>query len=235
MQDLTVTLLGHGAVLLGYGFLILAYILLHKKARKTAPDYPILQISWWQSIVKYFCAALLAGAIAWIIGIAHLFARLTSSMKITCRTHISQLECFIAESDWESSTIALIQCGIAAIFIILLLTYAESRRTASPPERAYPLVLLIWSHGLLMISWFLCTPLRYSLVVFSLVGTEPWITASLIIAFIAILAYITGITLWIIAAVRVFFAWLRKEMNRSSGEEQGINRGGDFELHDMNP
>ena len=49
-------------------------------------------------------------------------------------------------------------------------------------------------------------------------------------AFASILAYIVGITLWIAAAVRVFFAWLRGEMG---GGEGRIHRGGGFVLQDM--
>ena len=234
MQDLTVALLSHGALLLGCGSAILAYILLRKKARESSPDCPILQIGWWRLVVKCFCAALLAGAIIWTISIAYLFALFTSFINKTCTTDIARKECNRAASDWENITATLIECGILAMIIILMSTYVEAKRTASPPERSYPLVLLIWSHSLLMIVWFLCTPIKYSLKVFSLVGTEPWLAASLIIAFIAILVYITGITLWVIAVVRVFFAWLRKRMDRSSGEEQGTDRGRDIELQDIN-
>lgn len=235
MQDLTITLLVLGALLLGYGSSILAYILLRKKARKTVPVSPILILSWWKSVVQYLCAALLAGAVGWLIGLAHLFARLTSAMNGICTTHLAPEDCSLAALEWQKCAVVLTSCGILDMILILMDTYAESKRTRAPPERSYPLALLAWSHGLLVTSWILCMPLKHSLRVFGLVGTGYWIPASLIIAPTAIVAYMTGIGLWLVAAVRVFFAWWRKEVVRSSGGERGINRGRDIELQDMNP
>ena len=235
MQDLKITLLVVGAVLLGYGSFILAYVLLRKKARKTVPDLPIRILPWWMTVVQCVCAALLAGAIGWLIGLAHLFARLTSAMNGICTTHFSPEDCSRAALDWQKCAFVLISCGVLEMVLILYLTYEESRRTHAPPERAYPLALLGWSHGLLVASWILCTPFKHPLRVFGVVGAESWITASMMVAPFAIMTYLTGISLWLFAVVRVFFAWQRKEIGRSSGGQRGINRGRDIELQDMDP
>ena len=234
MQDLAF-ILGHGALILGYCSSILAFFLLHNRARKSSPDCPMLQIHWWKLFVRYLCAALLVGAIGWIIGIAHLFAHLTSSLNGICTTHVTPEACTRAASNWQTITALLVENGILAMVVIAIVTYAEAKRTEAPPERSYPLVLLTWSHGLLVNSWLLCTPLQHSLKVFSLVGTNYWIAWSLIMALFSILAYIIGITLWILAVVRLYFAWLRTEMDRSSGEERGIDRGRDIVLSDLHP
>ena len=223
MQDLTATLLAHGALLLGYGSLTLAYFLLRKKARNTFPTRPILQLTWWKVVSISLCEALLAGGLAWIIGMAHLFARLTSSMSRICTSHMSHRECADAASRWDNLTILLFYISCLTMGAILTVARGELYRTDTSPEGRYPLVLLSCSHGFLVTSWLLCTPLKHSLELFGLVGQEQWVTASLFIALFAILAYIIGISLWIIAATRVHLAWLRsRQRDRSSREGRGV-------------
>ena len=235
MQDLKPTFLVLGALLLGYGSSILTYILLRKKALKTVPDLPILILSWWMTVVQFLCFALLAVAIAWLIGLAHLFARLTSLMNGICITHFAPEDCDFAALDWQKCVMVLTSAGVVDMILILWFTHKESKVTHAPPERTYPIAVLTWSHGMLVTSWILCTPLMHPLRVFGAVGPDSWIVTSMMIAPFAILAYVTGISLWLAAVVRVFFAWQRTEIGRSSGGQRGVNRGRDFELQDMDP
>ena len=235
MQDLTVTLLAYGALFLAYGAAIIAYSLLRKRAYRTISIHPILRLSWWKTIVQCLCAALHAGALAWLIALAHFFAHLTSAMNGTCTTHFKPEECRDAADAWKESYIALILFGVAALCITFCGIFVESQRTAPPPERLYSLGFLTWSHGLLVLSWILCTPFMLPLRVSGLVGTKAWISLSLTIAPFAVGAYTLGVSFWFNAVARVFYGWWRQRGRRSAGEELETDPGRDFVLQDMYP
>ena len=220
MQGLTTTLLIHGGLLVGYGSPLITYLVLHRKAQRSAAGRPTIQLPWWKSVSKFLSIGLFTGAIVWIVTIAVLFGDLVFFMNETCPSLVTPDECSRATLDWQATCIGLIECACAAISIILWTAYAESNRMEANPERAYPLVLLTISHGLLVASWDMCTPLIYSLKAFGIIGTKYWIAVSSTFAFISILAYIVGTTLWIIALIRVFYAWRRRSRSEMPAEEQ---------------
>ena len=234
MEDHKILLLGQGALLLGHGVFIIGYFLLRKKARELSPDRSILLLGWWKSVLRFLCVVLLGGALAWTISNAVDFARLTSNMKTICLTHLTDEACARAIPQWKSLCSTSIEVSVLALFILLVSIYGEAKMTEAPPERAYPLAHLTWSYGMLLTSWMLETPLKYSLKAFSLQGTDQWTHSVYTFALVAILAYVLGSTLWITAVMRVFFAWLRKRIVRSPGEERR-DRGRDFVLQDMYP
>ena len=220
MHDLTTALLIHGGLLVGYGSPLITYFILRRKALRSAAGRPTIQLPWWKSVCKFLSIGLFTGAIVWIVTIAVLFANLVSSMNEICPSLVTPDECSRATLQWQATCIGLIECACAAISIILWTVYAESNRTESPPERAYPLVLITISHCLLVASWDMCTPLIFSLKAFGIIGTKYWIAVSSTFVFISILAYIIGTTLWIIALIRVFCAWRCRSRSETPAEEQ---------------
>lgn len=225
MEDLKTSLLVYGSLLMAYASPTTVYFLFRRRAQMLSNGQPIIQIPWWKFFCKCFCLALTFGAIAWIGTIGLLFGHLVHAMNRICPTLTSREGCGRATEGWHTASVLLIQCGCLAIIVIGYRTRAESNRTLqSPAESPYPLVLLICSHTLLVVSWIVCRPLRYSLEIFSIVGTNYWITASIACGFVAILAYIVGITLWAVALVRWYFAWLRGEGRRRPAETQGPRR-----------
>lgn len=220
MQDLTAILLGYGGLLIGYGSPLIAYFTLRKKAQRNFPGRPIVQIPWWKLFCWFLSSRLFLGASMWTVATASLFANLVSSLDETCPFLITPDECRRAAHVWQLFCVGLVEFALAAVTIIAYTTYAEANRTASPPERAYPLMVLTCSHCLLVVSWLLCTPLTYPLNFFSFVGTKRWTSASSAFAFVAIVAYIFGTALWIIALIRVFCAWWRRSMSRIPAGDQ---------------
>ena len=218
MQDLTTTFLVQGGLLVGYGSPLIAYLFLRRKARRTSAGRPIIQIQWWNSVCGFLCAGLLAGAIAWIIAIATLFAGLSYSLDDICPSLITQDECSRAKLHWDNICAGLIECGCAAIVFIMWMAHAAAKWTDSSPERTFPLILLTCSHCLFVASWLSCAPLNYSLEVFSIIGTKYWTAVSSAFAFLAILAYILGTTLWMLASISVFYAWRRRRRNRAPAQ-----------------
>ena len=221
MKDLTAILLGYGGLLIGYGSPLIAYFLLRERAQRNSSDGPIIQIHWWKFYCWFLSAGLFMGAGLWTVSTASLFANLVSSLDETCPLLITPDECHSAAQTWKPSCVGLAEFALAAFITIAYTTYAEAKRTAAPPpERAYPLVILTCSHCLLVVSWLLCTPLTYPLQFFSFVGTKYWTSVSSAFAFVAVVAYIFGTTLWIIALVRTFYAWRRRSRNRTPAGDQ---------------
>lgn len=234
MQDLTAILLGYGGLLIGYGCPLITYLLLHKKAERNSPDRSIIRLPWWKLFSWFLSAGLFIGASLWTVVIAHLFADLVSSLDETCPLLITPDKCRRAAQVWQSTCVGLAEFAFAAFVIIAYTTYAEAKRTASPPERAYPLVILTCSHCFLVVSWLLCTPLTYPLRLFGFVGTRYWTNASSGFAFVAIAAYIFGTALWIIALVRVFYTWWCRSRNRATaGARWTEEPGRDFVLQEV--
>ena len=235
MEYLIATILAYVALFLGYGALIYAFIRLRRKAHRTVSIHPVLRVSWWKTIVKCLCVALHAGALAWLIALAHLFAHLTHALNGFCTTHFKPPECRDAALSWRTSYIALIVFGNVALAFILGFTFAESRMTTAPPERLYSLRLLGWSHGILVASWIMCTPLKFSLQSLGLLGADDWISSGLTVAPMAIMAYMVGVSFWMVAVMRTFYGWQRQRGHRSAGEELGTDLGREFVLQDMYP
>lgn len=213
MQDRTAILLGYGSLLAGYGFLILTYLVVRRKAQRDSAGRPIVEIQGWKSFSSFLCAGLLLGANSWTITLAYVFANLVPSLDETCRSLITQTECRRAVWNWQLICVAVGVFAVAAFVVIVRETKVEAERTASPPERSYPPMLLACSHCLFVVSWLLCTPLTYPLKVFNLVGRNHWAVVSTVFAFCAITAYISGTAQWIIALVRIFYAWRRRSRN----------------------
>ena len=67
----------------------------------------------------------------------------------------------------------------------------------------------------------MCTPLTYSIEVFNVLGTNYWVTASAVFAFVAIFVYILGTTVWTIAVIRIYFIWQRdQDRNRNPARRE---------------
>lgn len=224
MQDLAAILLAY--LLIGYGSSLATYLILRRTAHRDSAGRPIIQIPSWKISCWLLTVGLFSGATEWIIAIASLFADLVSSLNETCPLLIRQDECRRAALDWQTTCVWLVEGACAAFCIIIATTHAEAKRTESPPERAYPLVLLTCSHCLLVASWLLCTPLTYRLKLFSLVGPKHWTTVSSAFAFAAIMAYIFGTALGVIALIRVVYAWRRRARDRTPA---GAQWSGDLE------
>lgn len=206
MQDRTAIILAFGSLLLGYGPPWAAYLILRRKAQRSRPGQPILLIPWWTLYCWFLSAALFLGASLWTTAIGNLLANLITSSGETCRSLTTQDQCRRAALNWQEACIGLGEGAVGAFLVVVCTTRAEAKRSAAPPERGYPFVVLAWSHGLLVVSWLLCSPLAYPLELSKLVGTERWPSVSIAFAFISITAYICGTALWIIALVRVYYA-----------------------------
>lgn len=159
------------------------------------------------------------GAALWTVAIAELFANLVLSLDEICPSLITQDECYGAALDWQELCVVVGEVAFTAFFITVCAIFREAKRT-SLPEYSYSLPILTCSHCLLVVSWLLCTPLTYPLRLFSLSGTDHWISVSLVFALVAVLTYIFGTTLWIIALAKVFYAWRRTSRDRTSAGAQ---------------
>lgn len=214
MQDLTAILLGYGGLLVGYGSPLLAYLILRRKAQRNSAGRPIMQIESWRSFCDVLSVGLFLGAMLWVVCIADLFADLVLSLRDICPSLVTPDECSRAALNWQTTCVGLAEAACTALIIILCTIYAEAKSTTEPPpERLYQLVLLTWSHSLLVVSWLLCSPLTYPLKPFGLIGATHWTSVSSVFAFSAILTYIVGAALWIIALVKLFYAKRRMSRN----------------------
>ena len=147
MQDLAAILLAY--LLIGYGSSLATYLILRRTAHRNIACRPIIQIPSWNISCWLLTVGLFSGATEWIIAIASLFADLVSSLNPLL---IPQDECCRAALDWQTSRVWLVEGACAAFCIIIATTHAEVKRTESPPERVYPLLLLTCSHCLLVAS-----------------------------------------------------------------------------------
>ena len=219
MQTLTAILLAYGGLLVGYGSPLITYLILRRKARKESAGRPIIHIQWWKSFCWFLSAAFFMGAALWTVTIAQLFANLVLSLDEICPSLIAQDECYSAALDWQELCVVVGEVAFTALFITVCTILREVKRT-SLPEYSYTLPILTSSHCLLVVSWLLCTPLTYPLRLFSLSGTDRWKSVSLSFALVAVLTYIVGTTLWIIALIKVFYAWRRTSRDRTSAGAQ---------------
>lgn len=220
MQAFNAVLLSYGGLLVGNGLPLVAYLILRRKAQRDSAGRPILRIHWWKSFCYFLSRALLLIAMGWSVAIAKLFADLVLSLDEVCPSLITQNECYSAASSWQTLCITVVEVALAVFVLTIGLVSREATRTDSPPERSYPLPVLTCSHILLIVSWLLCTPLSYPLKLFSLTGASHWIDASLVLAIIAVFAYIFGTALWIAAFARIFFAWRYQSRNRTPARPQ---------------
>lgn len=76
MQDLIVILLDYGGLLVGYGCILLIYLICRKKAQRHSAGRPIIQTQVWKSFSSVLCAGLLIGASIWTTVLAYVFANL---------------------------------------------------------------------------------------------------------------------------------------------------------------
>lgn len=220
MQDLTASSIVLAGLLLGYSSLLLGFLILRRKARRTFTRQPVRQIEWWKQVCGFLCAGLHVGAIAWISAIADLFAGLGSSLDELCPSLISQAECIRATLRWQNISKGLVECGCAAIVIIAWITRCAANWAVSNSDHFYPIFLLASSHCLLVASWLFCAPLKYPLKLFILIGEQYWISVSSTFAFLAILVYIIGTSLWILASISVFYAWRCRPRDRTPAGER---------------
>ena len=226
MQVHTAILLSHGGLLVGYGVLLLACLfVLHREAQRDSGGRTIIQIIRWQKICLALHTVLFSGAFMWILYIAIVFAHLVPYMDQICPTLIAPDDCLHAALTWRVICILLGEIALAAFIVIV---YKIRKRTVSPPERAWPLAALTWSHILLVVSWQLCTPLNYPLEVSSLIGTRAWTRVSSGFAAGSITAYTFGTALWIIALFRAFYTCRHRLRNGSFDGALGV---GETEEH----
>lgn len=242
MQELSAILLGHEALFVGYGTSLLTYFILRRKAKRNSGGQPIVQIELWRHLCCFLYTGLCSGAIAWIVCIAILFADLVRFLDQICPALITPDECRYATLNWRMICIALGEVAAAAFILIVYMTLVEAKRTVSTPERCYPLAILTWSHSLLVVSWFLCTPLTYPLKLFSLTGSNSWICVSYAFAALAISAYTFGTALWIIAWLRMFYTCQHNSRNRTpdraqwfGGTEAHVAQQEDYEMETLDP
>ena len=174
------------------------------------------------------------GATIWTIAIPVLFADLTPSLHENCPLLITPDECLRAVWDWRVTCIGLAEVACAAAFIIIDTAYDEATSNASPLGAYYPFLILTYSHYFLVISSLLCMPLTYPLELFSVTGPIHWVGVSCVIAFFAIIAYIFGVTFWIIALVKIFYRWGWVSRNGiPAGAQRPERPEGDFVLQEV--
>lgn len=215
MQDFIANLLSYGGLLFGYGLALAAYLRLRIKAQRESAGRPIFQVQRWKSFCYFLSRALLMVATIWSIAIALSFADLVLSLDEVCLSLITQDECYGAASSWQQNCIIVADVAFPVFVLTVGIVLREAKCTDSPPEHSYSLPVLTCSHFLLVVSSLMCTPLSYPLKLFNLTGTNHWISASLVLALIAVLAYILGTALWIVALARIFFAWRHRSRNRT--------------------
>lgn len=220
MKDLIASPIALGALLLGYVSLVLGFLILRRKARRTFSRQPVRQIPWWKRVCWYLCAGLVAGAIAWIGANADLFAGLVSSLDEICPSLVPQAECDRATDLWQDMCIALMECAGVIIVIIAWIARGAANWTQPNSDHFYPIFLLASSHCLLVASWLLCIPLMYPLQVFGIIGKRHWIDVSSMFAFFAVLGYMIGTALWILALISILYAWRSRPRNRTPAGEQ---------------
>ena len=148
----------------------------------------------------------MAGGLWTTVTFALSYDHLVSSLDGLCPSLITQDQCLRAALNWQTVCVVLGEGAVTAFVFSVGATHAEVKRTATTPERFYPLVILTFPHCLLVVSWLLYTPLATPLKIFSLVESKNLTSVSSAFAFFAIMAYMFGTALWIIALVRVFFA-----------------------------
>ena len=219
MQDFDVTLLTFGGLIFGYGLLLVAYLRLRRKAQRDSAGRPIRQIQSLESSCYSLSRILLLVAMMWSVLIPLSFADLVLSLDEVCPSLITQDECYGAASSWRENCITLAEVAFAVFILTVGIVLREAKRNDSSPERSHPLPVLTSSNFLLVVSWLMCDLLSYPLKLFHLTGTNHWISASLALAFIAVLAYIFGTALWIAALARIFFAWRHKSRNRTPARQ----------------
>lgn len=209
-----------GGLLLVYSYLSLEFLVRRREARSTSSDGPVRQIGRWKRFCGHLCAVLLVGAIPWISAIPVIFASLGSSLNKFCPSLISQAECDRATLLWQQICSGLIGCACVAVVIIIWITQGAVNWTVSNSDHLYPIFLLASSHGLLVISFISCEPLKYPLEAFSIIGKRHWSGVITTIAFFAILAYIIGGALWILASIKVLYVWLSGRRDNTITREQ---------------
>lgn len=207
MQDLAKAVLVHGSLGAAYGFLTLTYLILRRKAQRDSASRSINELPWWKSYRRGLCAVMFIGAFIWTVSTADLFPRIVSSLKEICPSLITKNECSHVADNWQWICVGLAESTVAVIFVINRVIYDEARSRESTAEGTYRLELLFCSHCLLAISWFLCVPLTHPVDLFGLVGKRHWTVASSALAFFAVLAFEFGTALWIVALVKVIYAW----------------------------
>ena len=233
MQQLTRTLLLYGSIFASYGSLFLSYIMLCRKAKRDSAGGSTNLAQKLKEIRKISCAMLFAVAIVWIVAIAHQLAHLDSPWDGACLSLIPQDKCEGAVRGWKDYSVWLANCLLAAIFAVVLTIYAETANMESSEKRSRPVTMLCCSHWLLFISWVLCSPLSDPLELLALVGPRHWTTVSLVLQFVAIVAYIVGITLWTIALIRVLYAWRRSRTTRRTDAQWPRGSDRDIQLQDV--
>lgn len=212
MLDLEIAVIVLGSL---YVSLLIGFLVLRRKARRTFSDRPTRHIEWWKRVCGCLCALLLAGAIPWIGVNAALFARLVSSLDEICPSLLSQDKCDLATAHWQSLCILLSEGVCAAILIIAWFTRAAAKYTEPNSDHFYPLSILTASHCQFVTSWILCAPLIYPLEFFNTIGKRHWVGMSLSLAFFAVLQYIFGTTLCILASIRIYYAWRSRPRDRT--------------------
>ncbi|CAF9942251.1 MAG: hypothetical protein ALECFALPRED_009631 [Alectoria fallacina] len=195
MHDLTTILLAYGGLLVGYGSPLVTYLILRSKAQKAAAGRPIIQMPWWKVFCCFLPTGLFIAGGLWAVAIALSYPDLVSSFDELCPSLIMQDQCGRAALNWQAACVGLGEGAVAAFVFIVGATHTEVKRTATTPERFYPLVILTCSHCLLVVSWLLCTPLATPLKIFNLVGSKNWTSVSSAFAFFAMTAYIFGTAL----------------------------------------
>lgn len=233
MQDLFAIFCGYGGLLVGYGALLLAYFMLRREAQRNSGIRTFIQIHRWELLCLAFYTGLFSGALLWTIWIGTIFAYLEPELDQICPGLMAPDDCPHAALDWRLICILLAEIALAAFIVIVYTIRVEARRTVSPLERPWLLLLLTWSHCLLVISWLLCTPLTYPLKLFSLTGTSAWTRVSSGFAAGSIAAYTFGTALWIIALLRLFY---KSRQNRTADRAQwlgGLEEHARQEVHEL--